>query len=168
MTQQDNNTNALYETVALAARYCAEVAAAPQQDKEEFVSSMCTLLPRLYTAFGAYEPRCDAPDYLTDYVDEEYYNAIRGAVAALMGEDDTYLETFHEDMKYSDTPIAASVSEGLADIFQDLYNFTEAVKESDGEQLEEAYALCRENFRLYWSHTLCNTLRPLNALRYPR
>ncbi len=40
-----------------------------------------------------------------------------------MGEDDVFLETFEEDMKYSDTPVAASVSESLADIFQPLYNF---------------------------------------------
>ena len=84
----------------------------------------------------------------------------------LMGEHDVFLETFEEDMKYSDTPVAASISESVADIFQALYNFISIVKETEGDSLEGAYMECRENFAAYWSQTLCNVMRALNHLRY--
>ena len=103
---------------------------------------------------------------MPEYVDEDFYDAVRRNVESLLGPDDTFLETFEEDMKYSDTPIAASVAEGLADIFQPLYNFISVVKESEGESIFEAYSECRENFDAYWSQTLCNVMRPLNNIKY--
>ena len=83
-----------------------------------------------------------------------------------MGPDDIFLETFEEDMKYSETPIAASISESLADLFQPLYNFISVVKDSEGDKLVEAYINCKEDFISYWSQTLCNVLRALNNVRY--
>lgn len=105
-------------------------------------------------------------EYFPSYVDEDFYESVRLKIEGVMGPDDVFLETFEEDMKYSDTPIAASISECLADIFQPLYNFICIVKESEGEQTTEAYKDCRENFVAYWSQTLCNVMRALNHLRF--
>ena len=69
-------------------------------------------------------------------------------------------------MRYSDTPIAASISENLADIFQPLFNFISIVKDSEGEAAEDAYVDCWDNFAGYWSQTLCNVLRALNHIKY--
>lgn len=104
--------------------------------------------------------------FYPSYVDEDYYENVRRHIESLLGPDDVFLETFEEDMKYSDTPIAASISECLADIFQPLYNFISIVKESDGDELEGAYRECKENFAAYWSQSLCNVLRALNNLYY--
>ncbi len=83
-----------------------------------------------------------------------------------MGPDDVFLETFEEDMKYSDTPIGSSVAECLADIFQPLCNYISVVRDSDGESAPAAFRECRENFEGYWSQTLCNVVRALNHIRY--
>lgn len=69
-------------------------------------------------------------------------------------------------MKYSDTPIAASVSEGLTDIFQVFYNFLESVRDVPEELVEQALVAIKEDFESYWSRILCNLLRPLNQIRY--
>ena len=69
-------------------------------------------------------------------------------------------------MKYSDTPIAASIAEGLADIMQPLYNFVEVVRDAPDELIEAALAAVAEDFRAYWSRVLCNQLRAINALVY--
>lgn len=108
----------------------------------------------------------DAGTYYGSYVDEDYYENVRRHMEQLLGPDDVFLETFEEDMKYSDTPIAASIAESLADIFQPLYNFVAIVRESDGEELEGAYRECHDNFAAYWGQTLCNVLRALNHLYY--
>ena len=165
MIEKDRRTR-LWETVAAATRFCIAVENAREMEKNAFVAEMTGSLPRLYVSFCETEAEeTDDVFFPASYVDEDYYESVRRNMEALIGADDTYLETFEDDMKYSSEPIAASVAEGLADIFQDLYNFATAVKESEGEALERAYAECRENFHSYWSRTLCNVMRPLNQMR---
>lgn len=160
---------ALVRITALCTQYCQALENTRETDRTAFILEMADLLPRIYVEFlglSADEVSSGLDyGYLADYVDEVFYESIRRNAGILLGPDDTFLETFEEDMKYSDTPIAASISESLADIFQPLYNFVTACRESDGEQTAEAYRECRENFDAYWSQTLCNVLRPINHIR---
>lgn len=159
----------LIAVTALCADYCRTLESCRDFETDEFVIRMLNLLPRLYLAFSdveADESLESEDEYFESYVDEDFYESIRRNVERLLGPDDTFLETFEENMKYSDTPIAASVSESLADIFQPLFNFVSIVKDSEGEKMEAAYRECRENFISYWAQTLCNVLRALNYLRF--
>lgn len=157
----------LYEVMAVAAKYCGLVEHAQEYSQKEFVVELLNLLPRIYLDFSNPELELGENDeYFSTYVDEDYYESIRRRIELLLGEHDVFLETFEEDMKYSDTPVAASISESLADIFQSLYNFLAIARETDGDSLEGAYLECRENFGAYWSQTLCNVMRALNNLRY--
>ena len=104
--------------------------------------------------------------YLEPILDEDYYESVRCGIENLMGPEDIFLEVFEEDMKYSDTPIAASISESLADIFQVLYNFVGMVKEAPEQLIPLALVAVRDEFQGYWSRILCNVLRALNQLRY--
>lgn len=160
----------LLNITALASDYCALLENARNVEKMEFIIEVLGYLPRLYWNFSDLIVEDAVSDmdyeYYPSYVDEDFYDSVRRKVESVLGEDDVFLETFEEDMKYSDTPIASSISECLADIFQPLYNFISVVKESDGEQMQGAYAECRENFTGYWAQTLCNVLRALNHLRY--
>lgn len=153
---------------ALANDYCTLLENARNFEKEEFISEVLNCLPRIYIEFLDLKPEDSLLEYeyFPSYVDEDFYESIRLKVEGLMGADDIFLETFEEDMKYSDTPIAASISECLADIFQPLYNFISIVRESESEQALEAYRECRENFVGYWSQTLCNVMRALNNLHF--
>lgn len=155
--------------IGLSSEYCSTLEQASQYDKEEFVAQMLKLLPRLYITISDISiPPSDEydTDLAANFVDEQMYDTIRLRIAALLGQDDAYLETFEEDMKYSDTPIGASIAEGLSDIFQDLFNFAATVRDSDGTLTLPALAQCKENFATYWAQTLCNVLRALNHLHY--
>lgn len=169
MTEDQEITRKLLKTTADSARYCKLIEEARQYDKDEFVKKVTELLPVIYSDFlmlDSEELGLIDEIYYPTYVDEQWYETVRRNVENVLGPDDIFLETFEEDMKYSDTPIAASISEGLADIFQALYNMVMTVKESEGEDTAGAYAECRENFAGYWSQTLCNVLRALNHLRF--
>jgi len=154
--------------ISLCSDYCNTLLNCEEMPMHELTSAICSLLPQIYRVFLD-TPSTDAPDPFfgirSGYVDEDYYNAVRLRLETLFGADDTFLETFEEDMKYSDTPIAASISESLTDIFQPLFNFSESVRESEGEAFATSFAECREAFNEYWSQTLCNVMRPLNQLR---
>lgn len=170
MGENKINPNVL-SFIGLANEYCMALSNVYETEKEEFVAEMLRLLPRIYISMSDVnvEQQMFDDSFYTgtaSYVDEDYYESVRRGVETIMGEDDTFLETFEEDMKYSDTPIAASVAESLADIFQDLFNFVSIVKESEGAQTLEALAECKENFEVYWSQTLCNVLRAINHYRY--
>lgn len=154
--------------VGLCDEYCRELEAAREADRDEFVDRMLRLLPRLYiSAFDiAPDIYLDQDVYIEQALDEDYYDAVRRNVETLLGPDDVYLEVFEEDMKYSDTPIAASVAEGLADIFQVLYNFINTVRDAPDDLASEALAAVKEDFGSYWSKPLCNVLRALNNIKY--
>ena len=163
------NKNTLAEFAAAAAKYCSLLENAEQFETDEVVGQLELLLPRIYyniSVLASEEEQEEFYEPVPDYLDEQYYDSIRRKLEMLFGEDDAYLETFEEDMKYSDTPIGASVSESLADIFQPLYNFLIESRESGGERMKDAFMQCRSDFEAYWSQTLCNVMRPLNKLRY--
>ena len=150
--------------IALCNEYCQAVEMATSSTRSQFVNSMVRLLPRIYiTAFG-FQSEQEADGMAMEQLDEESYNSARESMAALLGADDTYLEVFEADMKYSDTPIAASISENLADLFQVFYNFIESVKDAPQYLVEEQLAALRYDFETYWSQVLCNVMRPLNHI----
>ncbi|MEG2819815.1 MAG: DUF5063 domain-containing protein, partial [Muribaculaceae bacterium] len=114
--------------IALANEYCNEIETTREIERETFIFSLLKLLPRLYiSATDLLKGDSDSSTFIDSYLDEDYYESIRRNMETLMGPDDVYLEVFEDDMKYSDTPIAASISECLADIYQDLYNFISSV-----------------------------------------
>ncbi|MBO5445087.1 MAG: DUF5063 domain-containing protein [Muribaculaceae bacterium] len=163
----------LINLVALSTDYCATLENAPEMEQEEFIRSVLSILPRIYFEFFDIEAESVAPvmlnewetsDFSSRHMSEQYYESIRASVAALLGENDSYLETFEKDMKYSDTPIACSISENLCDVMQPLFNFVAEVRESGGESLENSFCECKEEFSQYWSQPLCNALRALNNL----
>ncbi len=155
--------------IGLANEYCQAIESARDTAREEFIQLMLRQLPRLYIVATDLPASTDITDnvgYMDNSLDEDYYDSLRRSIENLLGEDDTYLEVFEEDMKYSDTPIGASISEGLCDIFQSLFNFLETVREAPAEIISEALCAIKEDFESYWSRILCNNLRALNALRY--
>ncbi len=163
------NNNSL-AFIALCNEYCRALESARETERTDFIAAMLRLLPRLYISATDLTVELTSPDeedtYITPALEEEYYDAIRLAIEQLMGPDDVYLEVFEEDMKYSDTPISASIAEQLADIFQVLYNFTEMVREAPTDLIPGILYAVRADFCSYWSRTLCNVLRALNHLRY--
>lgn len=153
--------------IALANEYCQAAEQASRTEPAEFVDTMLRLLPRIYiTASDLDAPDPDPEAYINDVLEEDYYDSVRRNIEAVLGEDDAYLEVFQEDMKYSDTPIAASVAEGLADLFQVFYNFIETVRDATDDVVAGALALVKEDFGAYWSKPLCNLLRALNDIKY--
>lgn len=163
-----NNLTRLYEIVGLSKSYCELCENAREYSKSEFTTRALDLLPRIYWNFFDISAGLSLgePEYFSEYVDEMLYDDIKLGIASVVGSSDTFLETFEEDMKYSDTPITSSISECMADIYQPLFNFVSIVHDSEGAQLEEAYINCKEDFETYWSQTLCNVLRALNNLKY--
>ncbi|RHJ95399.1 DUF5063 domain-containing protein [Parabacteroides bouchesdurhonensis] len=169
---KEKENNPIYERntlefVTVALEYCSFIETTGRFGLYEFVDKSVKLLPLLYlkaTLLPEVEQNEDVE--LEFSVTEDMYESVRNQVAGLLGEKDSYLETFHPDMQYSDAPIAAFISENLADVYQDTGNFISLFKQENEEVMREAIALCRTNFREYWGQQLLNALKALHTVRY--
>jgi len=134
--------------------------------RNEWVDRILKMLPLLYVKASLLPetfPLNDEPP--ATFVREEDYVRVASRIAATMGEEDIYLDVFVDDMKYSDTPVTATISEDIADIYQDVRNFVSVYQFELTGQMQDAIHVCKENFRLFWGQKLVNVLRPLHALK---
>ncbi|WP_288736546.1 DUF5063 domain-containing protein [uncultured Parabacteroides sp.] len=169
----EKENNPIYERntlefVTVALEFCTFVETAGQNGLFDFIDKGIKLLPLLYLkATLLPEAEVDDEDDEPELtVTEDMYEAVRTRIAALLGEKDSYLETFHPDMQYSDTPIAAFISENLADVYQDTGNFVSLFRQGNEEVMLQAIALCHANFQEFWGQQLLNALKALHAIRY--
>ena len=155
------------EFVTVAAEFCAYIERSNEHDRKEFVDTLLKLLPLLYIKAQMLpdEERINDDD-LEDFVSEDSYEVLRMTIFDLLADKDSYLDVFVSDMKYSDTPITKSISEDIADIYQDIKNFVCLFQLGINETMHDAIIECNEHFRNYWGQTLVNTLRALHDIRY--
>ena len=169
MNKEDNPIyqRDIIEFVTVAVQYCAYLEDLGDRSRTEFVDTMSKLLPLLYLK-GAMLPQYETftDDFLSDYVTEEDYNIVRNGIAAVMADKDDYLDVFVEDMKYSDEPILMTISENLADIYQDIKNFAYIYKQGVEEEMMGALEQCNQNFKTDWGQKLVNVLRALHEVKY--
>ena len=155
------------EFVTVAAEFCAFLERAESMKCSTFVDTTLKILPLLYLK-ASMLPKCEtigdeAPE---TYVTEEIYEILRINLAGLMGDKDDYLDVFVQDMVYSDQPIKKSISEDLADIYQDIKDFIFVFQLGLNETMNDSLAICQENFGMLWGQKLVNTLRALHDVKY--
>ncbi|MDR2120167.1 MAG: DUF5063 domain-containing protein [Tannerella sp.] len=160
----DNNT---LEFVTVTLEFCASLERINEYDMFSFVNNTTKILPLLYVK-ATLLPEVDEPENAeaAHFITEEVYDALRARIAGLLGEHDSYLETFLPDMPYSDTPIVAYISENIADIYQDIGDFIALFRQGYEETMLTALSQCAENFRTYWGRSLLNALKALHFIRY--
>lgn len=168
MTQ--SNTHYVYhqpaiEFVTVAVQLCLYLEQVEGLDKSEFIEKMLCLLPLLYLKARLLPKATEELDGFPErFVSEQEYEDIRQKVAQCMGADDTYLEVFVEDMRYSDEPITAFVSENIADIYQEVKDLACNYQTRDEAVMNDALVNCIEAFEQHWGQKLLNVLRPLHAV----
>ena len=156
------------EFVTVAVQFCAYIESFDDTITEsELTDKLTKILPLLYLK-ASLIPETDTvnEDEPEISVTEDDYNYIISKLNHIFGADDTYLEVFLQDMKYSETPISANISEDLADIYQDLKNFVTIFERGITENMNDALYVCTENFKMYWGQKLVNALRALHSLKY--
>ena len=155
------------EFVTVAAEYCGFIERVRGAERHTFVDTALKILPLLYLK-ATLIPECEliGEEDLEVFVTEDDYEMVRRAVADVLGAKDDYLEVFHPDMAYSDTPIKKCISEDLADIYQDLKDFICVFQSGLNATMNDSLCVCREHFAEYWGQRLVNTMRALHDVKY--
>lgn len=155
------------EFVTVGLQYCSFLETFEDETTVSLTDKLTKLFPLLYLKAAVLtEVEIEYEIFQEVTVTEEDYNYIVSRLYSVFKGNDTYLEVFLEDMKYSDTPISASISEDMADIYQDIKNFISIYEQGIEENMQEALYICQENFKLYWGQKLVNVLRALHSLKY--
>ena len=155
------------EFVTVAAEYCGFIERSREVGKQSFVDTALKILPLLYLK-ASLIPECElmGEDDLETFVTEDDYEYVRRSIAKVMGPQDDYLEVFHPDMAYSDTPIKKCISEDLADIYQDLKDFISVFQLGLNVTMNDSLYVCKEHFAEFWGQRLVNTMRALHDVKY--
>ena len=155
------------EFVTVANEYCNLLENAGSSTTRNFIEKVQKLLPLLYLKMTVL-PGIESSEEmeLEKFVSEIDYNFLQQRIMNLLGEHDDFQEVFDPGMQFSDAPLTSSVSECLADIYQDLKDFLMSYQIGDEIVMQEALWICMDNFKNFWGQRLVNSLRAIHALVY--
>ncbi len=165
--QQEIYSKATIEFITVANEYCGFLELEGNFSTPDFVDKATKLLPLLYLKTSLLPRfRTRLEEELEQFVTEYDYNYIANKLAEKLEAKNDYLEVFHEEIQFSDTPIIAYVSENLTDIYQALKNTLNNFELAAEDVMNDAMAQCQNEFETYWGQQLVNALRALHQINY--
>ena len=152
--------------VTAAAQTCLLIEKASEYDRQEWREQMLRLLPVLYLRTRLLSPaQTMMEEEPQRFVTEEDYNYVLVGVRELLGQDDAYLDVFVDQGIYTDEVQTAYISEGVADIYQELKDLAAAFQTGEAPVMNDAVVLCREAFDAHWGQKVLAVLRALHAIK---
>ncbi len=155
------------EFITVAGEFCSFVENTNRFDKKDFLDKTRKLLPLLYLK-ASLLPKLESifDDENEKFVTEEEWEFIRNSVQKKLGFHDDYLEVFdpltHEQVEQS----TASISDNLADIYQDLKNFITLYNIGTEEIMNDALWECQLNFEEFWGFKLLNAFKAIHYVYF--
>lgn len=151
--------------VTAAAQTCLLLEHVDEHAREELTEQLLRLLPVLYLRtrlLEQTEPMLEEEPQR--FVSEEDYNYTLIGIRNVYGQDDAYLDVYVDRGVYTDEVQTAYISEGLADIYQELKNMAAAFQTGEEAIMNDAVLLCREAFDEHWGQKVIAVMRALHAL----
>lgn len=153
--------------VTAAAQTCLLIEKSNEYACEEWREQMLRLLPVLYLRTRLVEKEeLVMDDEPQRFVTEEDYNYALVGIRNLLGQDDAYLDVFVDQGIYTDEVQTAYISEGLADIYQELKDLAAAFQTGEEPIMHDAVVLCCEAFEVHWGQKLLAVMRAMHALSH--
>lgn len=152
------------EFTAVANEYCVFLEDIKEYKGLQILRFLQRLLPLLYSktlALPAFESLLD--DDQEKFVTEADWQKIHDSLIVKFGEANDFLEVFDEKIEFSETAVSGSISENIADIYQDLKDYLISYSIGNLEIMNESLWSCLESFNLFWGQKLVNTLRAIHA-----
>lgn len=151
--------------VTAAAQTCLLIEKSNEYACDDWREQLLRLLPVLYLRTRL----LDKEETLSDeepqrFVTEEDYNYVLAGMRNLLGQDDAYLDVFVDQGIYTDEVQTAYISEGLADLYQELKDMAAAFQTGEEEIMHDAVVLCREAFDNHWGQKVLAVMRALHAI----
>lgn len=155
------------EFATVAKEFCSFLENCNQLNPKIFVSTTSKLLPLLYykaTLLPKTEPVYDEGN--EQFVSELDYRLLESRIEDILGPHNDFLEIHDKRADENDGQFTVSIAEYLADIYQDLKNFTMRYHVGNTDVMNDAVWECRENFGEFWGIRLVNLIRAFHILEF--
>lgn len=168
----ENSTEPVYsrnvvEFVAVANEFCKYAEHAHELKGDELLKILQRILPLMYlkaSLLPLLEPFFE--DGNEKFITENDWLRIHDNLRVKFGTADDYMEIFEEKAKESEGAVVASISENMADIYQDIKDFLLLYQTGTNEVMNDAIWECRLNFESFWGQKLVNSLRAIHNFIY--
>jgi hypothetical protein len=168
----EENTDPVYsrnviEFVAVANEFCKYAEHASQLKGDELLRILQRILPLMYIK-ASLLPQLNPffEDGNEKFVTESDWMIINETLKKKFGTADDYLEVFDEKTSDTEGPVISSISENMADIYQDIKDFLLLYQTGTAEVMNDAIWECRMNFENFWGQKLVNAMRALHKFIY--
>lgn len=155
------------EFVAVANEFCKYAERADELKGDDLLKILQRILPMMYikaSLLPVLEPFFE--DGNEKFVTESDWVRIDETLRDRFGTADDYLEVFDEKLSDSEGPVVSSVSENMADIYQDIKNFLLLYQTGTPEVMNDAVWECKMNFENFWGQKLVNSMRAIHRFLY--
>lgn len=155
------------EFATVAKEFCSFLETCEHHKTKVFVATTSKLLPLLYykaTLLPKTEPVYDEGN--EQFVTELDYRLIESKIEDLLGQHNDFLEIYDKRADANDGQFTVSIAEYLADIYQDLKNFTMRYHVGNTDVMNDALWECTENFGEFWGIRLVNLIRAFHILEF--
>lgn len=172
MILSTNQTSMIYskgslEFVTVAQETCLFLENSDQLEKSFFIDKTLKLLSLLYLKASLLDiPESESDESSIKSVTELDWQLICNKIANVLADDDMYLDYFDSEMKETHEPVEKSLAENLADIYQDLKDFTLAYRLEIPDLMHNALIDCINSFKTYWGYRVVDTIRILHWVYY--
>lgn len=168
----DTNSDPVYsrnvvEFVAVANEFCKYTEHASELKGDELLRILQRILPLMYLK-ASLLPELDPffEDGNEKFVTEADWLRIDETLKEKFGTANDYLEVFDEKIRDTEGPVISSISENMADLYQDLKDFLLLYQTGTAEIMNDAVWECRMNFENFWGQKLLNSMRAIHKFIY--
>ncbi|MCX6335377.1 MAG: DUF5063 domain-containing protein [Bacteroidia bacterium] len=155
------------EFVAVANEYCKYAEHASELKGDEMLKIMQRIMPLMYlkgSLLPALEPVFD--DGNEKFVTETDWQRVHDAIRQKLGTANDFTAEMSEVIDDSGIPVPVTLSENMADIYQDLKDFILLYQTGTKEVMNDAIWECRMNFETFWGPKLLNSLKAIHSFLY--
>jgi hypothetical protein len=155
------------EFVAVANEFCKYAEHASELKGEELLKILQRILPLMYLK-ASLLPQVSPffEDGNEKFVTESDWVKTHTILKEKFGSANDYLEVFDEKINDSEGPVLSSISENMADIYQDIKDFLLLYQTGTDEVMNDAVWECRMNFENFWGQKLLNSMRAIHKFIY--
>ena len=155
------------EFVAVANEFCKYAEHVSELKGDELLKILQRILPLMYLK-ASLLPQLDPffEDGNEKFVTEADWTDINESLKEKFGTANDYLEVFDEKINETEGPVVSSISENMADIYQDMKDFLLLYQTGTGEVMNDAVWECRMNFENFWGQKLVNSMRAIHKFIY--
>ena len=155
------------EFTAVAHEFCKHAEQAEKIKGDDLLRIFQRLLPLMYlkaSLLPALEPFFE--DGNEKFVNEADWVRINEKLSGKFGTADDYIDIGDENSTEAGSPVVVTISENLADIYQDVKDFLLLYETGTEEVMNDAVWECRMNFENIWGQKLVNALKAIHRFVY--